>query len=539
MNRNHVVLPGNTRPAKQDAVRVRDADPNSHVEVTVTLRGPALPDPDALPSRPLRPEELEADFGANSDDIEKVKHILEGYGLTVEDVSPATRSMRVSGTSSSIEGAFQPHLGIYHSAEQGEFRGREGEIKVPTELADIVTGVFGLDQRQVAYRKSHSFAHDAAAMPTLPPLTPADLENRYKFPPGDGKDQQIAIAEFGGGYFPDDLNAFCVKHNRRVPTVNIVEVNLKALTLQEIKKLPKDQQIAELDMTGEVMMDVQIVAGLCPKAAISVYFATFDQKGWVDMLDRVIKARPVTVSISWGLAEDSSDWSDAARTAVNDRLHAAALLGVTVCASSGDDGSGDQVSDGRAHVDFPSSSPYVLGVGGTMLTGTEPESAEQVWWEAPGQRTNNGGGSTGGGVSVFFPRPGWQNVKVQSLNSDSIDGRVVPDVAALAGPPLYDLTLLGDDAPNGGTSASTPLWAALVARINAALPADKQQRFLTPLLYQSNGIGKSIGATTFVDITLGNNISNPQPGVGYDAGEGYDAVTGWGVPDGVALLGGL
>ena len=113
----------------------------------------------------------------------------------------------------------------------------------------------------------------------------------------------------------------------------------------------------------------------------------------------------------------------------------------------------------------------------------------------------------------------------------------MPDVADLAGPPLYDLTLLGNDAPNGGTSASAPLWAALVARIDAALPAAKRQRFLTPLLYQAGPNGSPRGASTFKDITVGDNKSNPQPGVGYQAGQGYDAVTGWGVPDGAALLG--
>src|SRR5262249_39979311 len=73
------------------------------------------------------------------------------------------------------------------------------------------------------------------------------------------------------------------------------------------------------------------------------------------------------------------------------------------------------------------------------------------------------GGATGGGVSALFDRPAWQTVEVASLNPSSIDGRVVPDVAALAGPPLYQLTLLGRSAPNGGTSASAPLWASLIA----------------------------------------------------------------------------
>jgi kumamolisin len=130
-------------------------------------------------------------------------------------------------------------------------------------------------------------------------------------------------------------------------------------------------------------------------------------------------------------------------------------------------------------------------------------------------------------------------VRVKSINSGSIDGRVSPDIAALSGPPYYDLIFVGKDAPNGGTSASAPLWAALIARISANLPAAKQQRFLTPLLYQNGSNGQPIGKSASRDITSGNNSSTPDPGKGYKAAKGFDAVTGWGVPDGVKLLNSL
>jgi kumamolisin len=429
-----------------------------------------------------------------------------------------------------MDAAFQSNLGIYHNVEQGEFRGREGELQVPAELDGIVTGVFGLDQRRVARRTA------MGAAKVLAPLAPADLAAHYNFPPGDGQGQQIGIAEFGGGYLPDDLQEFCDQNDVPLAAVSTVSVDLDPLTLEQIEQLPPQEQQAAFGETVEVMMDVQIVAGLCPGAQIAVYFATFDQKGWVDLLNRVIQDRPVTVSVSWGLAEDSPDWSEAARTAINERLSAAATLGITVCVASGDDGSGDQITDGQAHVNFPSSSPFVLSVGGTMITGALSAASEQAWWQSPGQRTRKGGGSTGGGVSIFFNRPQWQNVKVNSLNNGGIDGRVLPDIAALAGPPLYALTLLGKDSPNGGTSASTPLWAALIARINAALPAAKRQRFLTPLLYQAGANSQPRGQSGCRDITVGQNTSHPQPGVGYQAQEGYDAVTGWGTPDGIALL---
>jgi kumamolisin len=292
------------------------------------------------------------------------------------------------------------------------------------------------------------------------------------------------------------------------------------------------------------MMDVEIVAGLCPKATIDVYFATFDQNGWVSLLNKVMADRPVTLSVSYSLAEDDSDWAPNALKEINKRLIAASAMGITICVSSGDDGTDMEQFDGAAHVGFPAASPAVLAVGGTMLVDDGSAGDEVVWWEAPGERFDpqgnpTNGGSTGGGVSTKFERPSWQDVQVQSLNTGSIDGRVVPDVAALAGDPLYFLIFLDKDAPNGGTSASTPTWASLIARINAQLPAAKQQRFLTPLLYQAGASGRAPGQDAFVDITQGDNTTKPEPDAGYDAGPGFDAVTGWGVPDGVKLLNAL
>jgi kumamolisin len=535
----HIALPGSSRPAR-NAQRVRDANPAAPVEVTIELRGPALPDVDQIPTRALTHEEFNSKYGASQADADKVSHVLQRFGIKVIETSLPGRSLRASGTVAQMEAAFHPGLGVYENREQGQYRGREGAIMIPKELAGIVTGVFGLDERRVARRKSMSSSLAAAAAhASLGPQTPAELETRYRFPPGTAAGQQIAIAEFEGGYFDSDLTAYCHKQGRPKPRVQVVPVGLNALTLSQIQHLPPQQRSTELDASGEVMMDVQIVAGLCPQAEIFVYFAPFTQKGWVDLLNKVVSgnpAKPVTLSVSWGAPEDSANWSAAARAAINGRLQAAALLGITVAVAAGDDGSGDELTDNKAHVDFPGSSPFVLSVGGTMITGAPP--VEQVWWESPGRRTGNGGGATGGGVSVFFRRPHWQNVKVKSLNPGSIDGRVVPDVAALAGQPLHDLVFLGNPQPNGGTSASTPVWAALIARINAGLPAGKRQRFLTPLLYQKGAGGKAPGQTC-LDIKQGQNASHPNPGKGYSAGAGFDAVTGWGTPNGTALQGAL
>src|SRR5262249_12934647 len=203
------------------------------------------------------------------------------------------------------------------------------------------------------------------------------------------------------------------------PAVNTVSVGLDPLTLAQIKQLPREEELAALDESFEVMMDIEIVAGLCPASEIYVYFAKFDQSGWVHLLNRVIDgdhARPPIVSASWGMAEDHSDWSKGALKEINLRLKAAALMGITVCIASGDDGSGDQIEDGNGHVDFPSSSPYVLSVGGTMIEDDE----EIAWWEEPGKRTEDGGGATGGGGTGVFKRPPWQHGVAADTGNDGV-----------------------------------------------------------------------------------------------------------------------
>lgn len=544
MAANHAILPGTRRSLVAGARRVRDVDPNAHIEVTINLKAPDLPPIDKMPAHSLSVEELAREYGAPQNNIQKVEDTLRSYGLRIEGVGSTHRSLRVSGTAAAMESAFKPGMSIFESATQGEFRGRSGsELSVPAEIAGLIKSVVGLDQRRVAKRNTAAHAHVAA------PLGPADLENRYNFPPGDAANQKIAIAEFAVpletegfvqlAYFPDDVTSFCESQKRPVPNVTIVAVNITPLTPAQVQALPRQKAAAALDVTTEVMMDVEIVASLCSGADISVYFATWDQKGWLDLIDRVTGDRPVTLSISYGLAEDSPDWEPAVRNSIDEALQAAAMAGITVCVSAGDDGTNCDMPDSLAHVEFPGSSPFVLSVGGTMITGDGAGQEEVVWFEPPGRRTNNGGGATGGGVSAIFPRPPWQKVAIGSINGNgAIQGRVVPDIAALAGPPLYKFTFQGKSFPNGGTSASTPLWASLIARMNAALPAAKQQRFLAPILYQNqNGVaGPTIGAAGCTDIALGDNPSSPEPGRGYSAQKGFDAVTGWGVPNGRKLL---
>ena len=204
-------------------------------------------------------------------------------------------------------------------------------------------------------------------------------------------------------------------------------------------------------------------------------------------------------------------------TAFDSAFQAAATMGVTVCVASGDNGSSDGVNDGSDHVDFPASSPHALACGGTSLQASGTTiTAETVW--------NDGaqGGAGGGGVSSVFPLPTWQDglgVTLTSGGATALTMRGVPDVGGDADPETgYDVRIDGTNTVIGGTSAVAPLWAGLIARINAAKGGPIG--FINPLLYPP--------PSTLNDITSGNNGS-------YAASSGWDACTGLGSPDGAKV----
>jgi kumamolisin len=439
------------------------------------------------------------------------------------------RAVKIGGPVSAMEQAFGTKL-VRFSHERGEYRGRTGPLHVPSELAGVVVGVFGLDDRPVVKPRLQGrrlYATSLAKAASHPWFFPAELAKIYDFPSGDGAGQTIGILEFGGGYFADDLTTFCQSAGvSPVPAITVASVDHASTNKRD-------------GAEGEVMLDVEVVSGVCPKAKIVVYFSHFTTQGWVDAIDAAVhdaKNDPGVLSISWGDSEDGAGWSAAAIKQVSEALHEAALIGITVCVASGDDGTDDQVGDGRAHVDYPSSDPSVLGVGGTRLRRSGAKrSSEVVWKDGDGLR-RDGGGSTGGGLSTVFPRPSWQEVQIASVNFGAMNGRVVPDVVANASANTgYFVVVDGKAQVSGGTSAAAPLWASLVALLNAQL--GRRAGWLSPLLYRASptSSGKTVGAAGCYDISSGNNGTNAAGG--YTAKKGaFDAASGWGAPIGTALL---
>jgi kumamolisin len=535
MVQTHEVLAGSKRTMLAGARVLGRANPQTQIEVTLKIRRmKELPELTGRPSKAMTREDL-ATYGASQENIDRVTSVLGKFGLTVVRVHPAARSIRLAGTVSSMENAFQVKLFNY-AHENGNYRGRVGALQIPIELKGIVQGVFGLDNRRVAHRSRQPVrgTSDAKSFAAVPAswYTPSKLAAHYDFPTGQGDKQSVGILEFGGGFFEQDLEKFCKLTGGQVPTV-------KPISTDGTPTAAKD------GAQGEVMLDVEIVAGCCPKSTIVVYFADWSEQGWITALDAATQDKendPGVLSASWGFAEDADIWTQQAMTQVNESMKDAAYLGITVCIASGDDGSSDAINDGHAHVNFPSSSPYALSVGGTTIvshTGTEGDIA---WKEGDGLRADNGG-STGGGASAVFPRPTWQStVKIESVNPGAIVGRVLPDVAAnadwTASP--YLLVVGGKAQPNGGTSAATPLWASLVTLINEQRGPGNRIGYLTPVLYEAEAgakAGNTVGSEGCTDVLSGNNTTDAIGG--YSAGPGYDAVSGWGTPNGQKLMASL
>ena len=520
-------LTGSARSLRSGSKLIGPANAKDRIEVTLRLRsrnkkshsadklGAMLP----LKRHYLSREEFAAAYGAAPVDVTKIKSFAKKNGLAVVSVNLAQRNVILSGSIKALSDAFQVKLMEYEHP-QGNYRGRIGHVHLPAELVPIVQGVFGLDNRRMARPHFVPATQSEAAHATGPSsYTALQVAQLYDFPTGlDGGGECIGILEFGGGYNPEDLAKYFTQLGLAIPSVTSVAVD-------GLKNSPGDPQA-----DPEVALDIEVVGAIAPGAKIVVYFAPFTEQGWVDALTTAMHDsvnKPSVISISWGFAEGEPvqgfEWTQQAVQAVNETLQAAAAMGVSVCVASGDNGSSDGINDGHAHVDFPASSPYALGCGGTKLTGANATIRSEVVW-------NEAGSGGGGGVSDMNALPSWQTgIVPPSINPSHHVGRGVPDVCGDADPATgYQIFYGGQANVVGGTSAVAPLWAGLLARINQKLGTPVG--YFNPLLYSKL---KNSGA--FHDIVKGNNDTTGHIG-GYAAGKGWDACTGWGSPDGAKLL---
>lgn len=541
--KNRIPINGSERSPLPGAHIVGAINPNERILVTVMVRrrhsskeltsqikdiGTQKPNERKYLSR----EEFAAVQGADPADLEKVEDFAHEHGLDVVEVNGAQRRVVLAGTAATLSEAFGVYLAHYEHPK-GAYRGRTGPVHVSEDIAPIVEGVFGLDNRPQArphFRRLSRMSKVAQPHAGRISYTPSQIAQLYDFPTEvNGKDQCIAIIELGGGYRPSELKAYFTELG--IPMPRITSVAIDAGTPDGGSNQPTgDPNSAD----GEVLLDIEVAGAVAPGASIAVYFAGNTDKGFLDAILTAIhdnQRKPSVISISWGSAEKW--WSWQAIQAMDQAFQDAAALGVTICCSAGDDGSSDLRSpapdDGLLHTDFPGSSPHVLCCGGTRLEGQGSAINNEVVW-------NEGieGGATGGGISDVFGLPDYQaNVNVPpSANPNKHKGRGVPDVAGDADPVTgYQILVDGQQGVIGGTSAVAPLWAGLIALFNQKL--GKSVGFLNSVIYSMPNT-----ADVFHDVVSGGNNIGSVNGA-YQAGAGWDACTGWGSPDGAKLLSAL
>jgi kumamolisin len=556
-------LENSLRPSRRGARMIGPTDAKEDVLITIVVRrkrgAPALPDhqywmsvPPGRRRFPSR-QEFASKHGAAPDDLEVVAEFCRSLGFAVVDCSIARRCVVASGNAEVMAKAFQVELSRYATANE-TYRGYEGYVQLPAEIADIVQGVLGLDNRRLGRHASNGAPIGAQS------LTPIQVAQLYNFPlPGSGnKDatgQTIGILEFaGGGYSPADFNSYWTSIG--IPTANQAKVSSVPANQPPAgsKAFPSPSDI-------EVALDVEVAGAIAQGAQIVIYFANGisqgapDEQAWYNLISTALMDatnNPMVLSISWGFPEPS--WPPGAIDLIKTLFsEEAANLGVTVFAASGDYGaSGYNPNDPNFQpglfVEYPASDPYVTGCGGTVIV-TSPSYQQSTW--------NDPSGATGGGISAHFAAvPPWQSEVTVTLPNESVaqplPGRGVPDVAGNASrfsgydivvylTPISQLTLPGGQQVSAvaGTSAVAPLYAGLLALINANLfpflhtleiTSQTSVGFLNPTLYAVSDPG-----VVFQDIADGgNNNFNNQ--AGYTSVLGWDPCTGWGSIQGTQLL---
>jgi len=342
--------------------------------------------------------------------------------------------------------------------------------------------------------------------------------------------------------------------------------------------------------SGEAILDVEDVSAVAPGATLDVYEApnnVFDNSdfGPLDAYAAIVNNdKDQVVSTSWGLCEQAVQQGEPGiQEAENLLFEQAAAQGQTIFSAAGDTGDDDCNENGDVvppagqnvlSVDDPSSQPYVVAAGGTTITDATEPPTEQVWNDGAAE----GGG--GGGISQSWAMPSWQlNSKVPGIaaalpsgpdytNANDVETksgfpagfcqatiagttsatpcRTLPDVSAQADEFTGAITIFseefeGPQAPDGwitigGTSSAAPLWAAMLADVNASATCQANTAtangvgFANPLLY---AVASSPAAykASFTDVTAGNNdIYGLDNGLVFPATTGYDLASGLGSP---------
>lgn len=457
-------------------------------------------------------------FGAVEDEINLVVNWAQANGLTIFEANAGISAVKVQGTAEQYNSLFGITL-IPTTNGDAVYYHYAGEITIPSEINDVVQAVLGLDTRPVF---KHNAILDTTSPPDLGPNaisapTPVDLALAYKFaraPGGDlvqGKGVCVAIVEFGGGWTTQNLTSTFSRISQPNPTVVDVLIN------------GASNNPADASGSGEVMLDIYCVSAVAPASRVAMYFAPNSLAAFIDVMNACAVDTvnsPSVMSISWG-TYDTSFNSSGVLTSLDTAFQACNVRGITSIAASGDYGVRGLSGGGTYTLNHPSTSPYVLAAGGTVVSINNDYTiaTEEPWG------TSGGTFAAGGGVSTIYSVPTWQTGLSSKLypsgNVAVLSGRATPDVSAMATGYTFYYTSSNIIGTFVGTSATAPLLSGMVARLCSL--TGKKLGFVNADWY-------AIGSTAFNDMTTGDNHGGNT--VGYMAQAGWDAASGLGSPKG-------
>ena len=406
---------------------------------------------------------------------------------------------------------------------------------LPSTLAPFVSSVTGLSQNTTTFSYGLHRLPQVLATSIMPdyPHFMYGLNNLYNVSANGlwSTGETIALILWGDGYDPQDLSNFAAMYypaGQPAFTINPVPLNgAPAPGPQALAdpsgapfELTLDMEWSESQAPGATLMPIYV-----PDGSPSNHYSPSDV-GLENAVNYAVNASSVNViSMSFG----SPDGQDPPfQTAMDNAFRAASAQGKSVFASSGDNGGSTSTTQGSCttspQVEYPATSPWVTAVGGTAptvnlgvgSTGGGSIQSETAWTQSTG------------GFSSYYSAPGWQlkGSAGQLILSEGGGHRGVPDVS---GPSANNLLYYNGSLQAGeGTSFASPMWAGIAAEMDSA--HGNGLGLLTPTLYALGAAGENGTApVSFNDVTQGNNCL-------WNAGTGWDPVTGWGSPKDILTL---
>ncbi|MDR3418025.1 MAG: S53 family peptidase [Nevskia sp.] len=520
----------------------------------------------------LTPAEFDRRFGLSPADLAKVQDWLRGQGFAIDEATPLR--VRFGGSVAQVEAAFQTRMQHYRLGGEMHFA-YAGELSLPAALSSVVAGVDHLDDFRPKPRLAPAQPRFTSSISGNHYLVPDDFATIYDlkalYSAGiDGAGRKIAVVGQSAILVQDVRNFRSNSGLAANDPVMVLVPNTGASTVNESSG---DENESDLD--------VEWSGGVAPAATIEfVYVGNSSNSSVFDALTYAIDQQIAPlISISYGNCE--ANFPNGQYSGIETELQKANALGETVFVASGDSGAADcdyptspgqtvsYASHGLA-VDYPASSVYATGVGGTEFN----DAPASTYWSSANDAGNGSAlsyipemawndtfnsansshdlSASGGGVSTLFGKPSWQT----GTGVPQDGRRDVPDVALPASNYHDQYLYCTSDASNnttcvngfrmadstltaaGGTSFGAPTFAGIIALVSQKLGANGLGN-INPTLYQLAASTTNV----FHDITSGNNQVCTTAGsdcasagvIGYVAGTGYDLTTGLGSVDAANL----